>query len=63
MKSVEQLERTKSHSGSIVQAREQVESQKQSVTDLKDSLNSTGNKDNQINVKIRELQSDSRKCE
>jgi septal ring factor EnvC (AmiA/AmiB activator) len=62
VRSSEQLERTKNHSQPIIQAKIQLESQKQSVSDLKDSLNSTGNKDNQINVKLRELQSDSRKC-
>lgn len=61
-RSSEQLKRTESHSDPIIHARGQLESQKQSVADLKDSVNSTGNKDNQINVKMRELTSDSRKC-
>ena len=61
-RSSEQLERTRNHSWPITQAREILESQKQSVAHLKESLNSTGNKDNQINVKLRELQSDSRTC-
>jgi len=37
--------------------------QKQAVLTLKDTLNSTGIKDNQINVKLRELQGNSKKCE
>lgn len=62
LRSSDQLERTRTHSLPIMHANGQLESQKQSVAGLKDSLNSTGNKDNQINVKLRELQSDNRNC-
>ena len=61
-KSSIQLERTQNHSTPIMQARGQLEIQKQSVADLKEALNATGNRDNYINVKLIELQRESRKC-
>ncbi|XP_011501171.1 PREDICTED: laminin subunit alpha-1 [Ceratosolen solmsi marchali] len=60
IRSSEQLEMTKNYDRPITQAKNQLENQKQSVSELKYSLNTTGNKDNQINVKLRELQSGSR---
>lgn len=62
IKSSEQLERTRNHSHPVLQARGLLENQKQAVDSLKGSLNTIGNKDNQINIKLREIQSDNRKC-
>ncbi|XP_014204068.2 laminin subunit alpha-1 [Copidosoma floridanum] len=62
-RSTEQVERTRNHYQPIFQARGQLENQKQAVSDLKISLNSSGTKDNQINLKLRELQSDSRRIQ
>ncbi|XP_048508975.1 laminin subunit alpha-1 [Athalia rosae] len=42
-----------------ISLRNQLEAQKQGIADLKDTLNSTGIKDNKINVKLRELKSSS----
>ncbi|XP_014221917.2 laminin subunit alpha-1 [Trichogramma pretiosum] len=60
-RSSEQLERTKNHTLPVIQARSNLNNQKQSVADLKHSLNTMGNSDNNINVKLRELQSNSQK--
>lgn len=62
-KSTEQWKRAKANDIPVSLAMGQLEDQKQAVLDLKDSLNSTGIKDNQINVKLRELQSDSKSRE
>ncbi|XP_043271259.1 laminin subunit alpha-1 [Venturia canescens] len=59
-KSTEQWKRAKANDLPVSIALEQLEDQQQAVLDLKDSLNSTGIKDNQINVKLRELQSNSK---
>ena len=48
--------------GKLVQsANEALELQKGAVNILKNTLNSTGMKDNQVNVKLQKLQDDSKK--
>lgn len=61
-KSSQQWETAKQHGKLVKNAETELEIQKQAVRTLKNTLNSTGIKDNQINVKLRELQSDSKKC-
>lgn len=60
--STQQLNEVNEYVVPLSKARQSVEMQKQSVTDLKNSLNNTGNKDNEINIKLRELQNDRKKC-
>ncbi|RLU21684.1 hypothetical protein DMN91_006060 [Ooceraea biroi] len=60
-KSSQQWQTSKEHDELVMNARAELEAQKQAVLTLKDTLNSTGIKDNEINVKLRELQSNSRK--
>ncbi|XP_074102845.1 wing blister [Cotesia typhae] len=62
-KSTSQLEEAQELRGSLGFSKTQLDSQKQIVVDIKDSLNSTGVKDNQINIKLRELQSESNKLQ
>lgn len=57
-----QWETAKEHGKLVKKANAELETQKRAVYTLKDTLNSTGIKDNQINVKLRELQSSSKKC-
>jgi len=52
----------KEHGKLIKNANAKLNAQKQAILVLKDSLNNTGIKDNEINVKLRELQSNSKKC-
>lgn len=61
-KSSQQWEVAKEHDKLVKNANAKLDAQKQAVLILKDSLNSTGIKDNEINVKLRELQSNSKKC-
>jgi len=61
-KSSLQLEMSKEHGKLVKNANGKLEAQKQAILVLKDTLNSTGIKDNEINVKLRELQSNSKKC-
>ncbi|XP_039307072.1 laminin subunit alpha-1 isoform X3 [Solenopsis invicta] len=60
-KSSQQWELAKEHGKLVRNANAKLEGQKQAVLVLKDTLNSTGIKDNEINVKLRELQSNSKK--
>jgi len=53
---------SKEHGKLVKNANGKLEAQKQAILVLKDTLNSTGIKDNEINVKLRELQSNSKKC-
>ncbi|XP_015607311.1 laminin subunit alpha-1 [Cephus cinctus] len=62
-RSSEQWTRAKQHEKLVISAGNQLEAQKQAVTDLKDTLNRTGIKDNQINVKLRELKSENKKVQ
>lgn len=50
------------HEENVLGAKSQLDFEKQAIMDLKDFLNSTGIKDNQINVKLRELESGGRDC-
>lgn len=61
-KSTQQLNKVKEYELPLSKARQKVEMQRQSVADLKNSLNSTGNKDNEINIRLRELHIESKKC-
>lgn len=62
-KSTGQWQTAKEHDKLIANTNaEKLKTQKQAVLMLKDTLNRTGIKDNEINVKLRELQSNSRKC-
>lgn len=61
-KSSRQWETAKEHNKLVKKANAELEVQKRAVHTLKDTLNNTGIKDNQINVKLRELQSNSKKC-
>ncbi|XP_077268130.1 wing blister isoform X1 [Temnothorax americanus] len=60
-KSSQQWETAKEHGKLVKNANTVLDAQKQAVLVLKDTLNSTGIKDNEINVKLRELQSNSKK--
>lgn len=60
-KSSQQWETAKAHDKLVKKANAELEAQKQAVLVLKDTLNGTGIKDNEINVKLRELQSNSKK--
>ncbi|KAL0132326.1 hypothetical protein PUN28_000249 [Cardiocondyla obscurior] len=60
-KSVQQEKSAEEHGELVKNANAMLEDQKQAVLVLKDTLNSTGIKDNEINVKLRELQSNSKK--
>ncbi|XP_036145001.1 laminin subunit alpha-1 isoform X3 [Monomorium pharaonis] len=60
-KSSQQWELAKEHGKLVRNANAELEAQKQAVLVLKNTLNSTGIKDNEINVKLRELQSNSKK--
>ncbi|KAL6255156.1 hypothetical protein P5V15_013489 [Pogonomyrmex californicus] len=60
-KSSQQREIAKKHGKLVKNANAALEAQKQAVLVLKDTLNSTGIKDNEINVKLRELQSNSKR--
>jgi len=62
-KSSQQWQAAKEHDKLVMNANTELEAQKQAVLTLKDTLNSTGIKDNEINVKLRELQGNSKKCE
>ncbi|XP_032674953.1 laminin subunit alpha-1 isoform X4 [Odontomachus brunneus] len=59
--SSQQWETAKEHGKLVKKANAELEAQKRAVYTLKDTLNNTGIKDNQINVKLRELQSSSKK--
>lgn len=61
-KSSQQWGTAKEHGKLVKNANTVLETQKQAVLVLKDTLNNTGIKDNKINVKLRELQSNSKKC-
>ena len=61
-KSTNQLNKVKEYEIPLSKSRQRVEMQKKSVAELKNSLNSTGNKDNEINIKLRELHLESKKC-
>lgn len=61
-KSSQQWEAAKEHDKLVKNAKTELETQKQAVLTLKDALNNTGIRDNQINIKLRELQGDSKKC-
>ncbi|XP_014473559.1 PREDICTED: laminin subunit alpha-1 isoform X3 [Dinoponera quadriceps] len=60
-KTSRQWETAKEHNKLVKKASAEVEAQKRAVYTLKDTLNSTGIRDNQINVKLRELQGSSKK--
>ncbi|XP_029679159.1 laminin subunit alpha-1-like [Formica exsecta] len=60
-KSSQQWKTAKEHDKLIKNANAELEAQKQAVLVLKNTLNSTGINDNEINVKLRELQSNSKK--
>ncbi|XP_025159598.1 laminin subunit alpha-1 isoform X2 [Harpegnathos saltator] len=60
-KSSQQWETAKEHDKLVKNANAELETQKHAVYTLKDTLNNTGIKDNQINVKLRELQGSSKK--
>ncbi|KMQ97151.1 laminin subunit alpha-1 [Lasius niger] len=60
-KSSQQWKTAKEHGKLIKNANAELEAQKQAVLVLKNTLNSTGINDNEINVKLRELQSSSKK--
>ncbi|XP_023288824.1 laminin subunit alpha-2 [Orussus abietinus] len=59
----EQLERAMRHDRPVITARDQLERQKQGVANLKNTLNSTGIKDNEINIKLRELKNESKRVQ
>lgn len=61
-KSSQQWETAKEHGKLVKNANAELEAQKQAVFTLKNTLNSTGIRDNEINVKLRELQSNNKKC-
>lgn len=61
-KSSQQWETAKEHGKLVKNANTMLDAQKQAILMLKNTLNSTGIKDNEINVKLRELQSNSKKC-
>ena len=61
-KSNQQFDKVKEYDEPLLKSRQRVEMQKHSISDLKNSLNNTGNKDNEINIKLREFQSKSKKC-
>ncbi|XP_072763928.1 laminin subunit alpha-1 isoform X2 [Anoplolepis gracilipes] len=60
-KSSQQWKATKEHGKLLKNANSKLEAQKQATLILKNTLNSTGINDNEINVKLRELQSNSKK--
>lgn len=61
-KSSQQWEIAKEHGKLVKNANTELEIQKQTVFTLKNTLNSTGIRDNEINVKLRELQNNNKKC-
>nr|XP_031843946.1 laminin subunit alpha-1 isoform X2 [Nomia melanderi] len=61
MTSTEQWENAKKHGTMVKNANDQLDVQKQAVTILKNTLNSTGIRDNQVNLKLQNLQDDSKK--
>jgi len=61
-KSSQQWEVAKEHGKLVRNANVELEAQKQAVFTLKNTLNSTGIRDNEINVKLRELQNNNKKC-
>ncbi|XP_034944517.1 laminin subunit alpha-1-like isoform X2 [Chelonus insularis] len=60
-KSANQLEKAQELEELYNLAKNQLHDQKQAVIDLKMALNNTGSKDNQINVKLREINNESNK--
>nr|XP_012216711.1 PREDICTED: laminin subunit alpha-1-like [Linepithema humile] len=60
-KSSQQWETAKEHDKLVKNANTELEAQKQAVFKLKNTLNSTGIRDNEINVKLRELQNNNKK--
>lgn len=61
--SSKQLERAKQHEELVKKASVELELQKEAVTLLKNTLNNTGIRDNQVNLKFQKLKDDSKKCE
>lgn len=61
-KSSQQWVTAKEHGKLVKNANTMLDTQKQAILVLKNTLNSTGIKDNEINVKLRELQSNSKNC-
>lgn len=61
--SSKQLERAKQHEELVKKASVELELQKEAVTLLKNTLNNTGIRDNQVNLKLQKLKDDSKKCE
>jgi len=62
-KSSQQYQAAEKHNKLVMEAGNELDAQKQAVFTLKDTLNCTGIKDNKINVKLRELQGNSKKRE
>lgn len=62
MASTEQWENAQKHGTMVENANGQLDVQKQAVAILKNTLNSTGIRDNQVNLKLQNLQDDSKKC-
>lgn len=61
--SSKQLDRAKQHGELVKKASVELELQKEAVTLLKNTLNNTGIRDNQVNLKLQKLKDDSKKCE
>ncbi|KZC04266.1 Laminin subunit alpha-1 [Dufourea novaeangliae] len=59
--SSKQWESAKKHRMMVEDANDQLDVQKQAVTILKNTLNTTGIRDNQVNLKLQNLQDDSKK--
>ncbi|XP_043794597.1 laminin subunit alpha-2 isoform X1 [Apis laboriosa] len=59
--SSKQLERAKQHEELVKKASVDLELQKEAVTLLKNTLNNTGIRDNQVNLKLQKLKDDSKK--
>ncbi|XP_061943056.1 laminin subunit alpha lam-3 isoform X4 [Apis cerana] len=59
--SSKQLERAKQHEELVKKASVELELQKEAVTLLKNTLNNTGIRDNQVNLKFQKLKDDSKK--
>lgn len=56
------MDSAKRHGILVKKADVAMERQKEAVTTLKNTLNNTGIRDNEVNVKLQNLQNDGKKC-
>lgn len=62
MASSKQWDSSKKHGKVVQKTNAELSLQKQAVKVLKNTLNATGIRDNEVNVKLQNLQDDSNKC-